>query len=194
MLCSSWTNPQMTASPHWEFRVLHNFNPSARKNRLCPALMVGELTCKTEDWTKQRRPRSQTFPQFQPPPPLYLEPHHICSNPKNGFLRSLTPDFLPRLTLGFPDNSSYGNNSLRFARPKLYFAHSNRDLPFITRRPAENGACRFSKNVIQFQFLWNKLGFVGAIFGYFLGLESWQANHGSFKLRLINTVNTFWQV
>ena len=87
MLCSSWTNPQMTASLHWELGLLHNFNPS--KNRL--ALMVGELTCKTEDWTKQRRPRSQPSPQFQPPPPLYLEsaPHLLKILKMDFFAHSL---------------------------------------------------------------------------------------------------------
>ena len=87
MLCSSWTNPQMTASLQWELGLLHNFNPS--KNRL--TLMVGELTCKTEDWTKQRRPRSQPSPQFKPPPPLYLEsaPHLLKILKMDFFAHSL---------------------------------------------------------------------------------------------------------
>ena len=177
MLCSSWTNPQMTASPHWEFRVLHNFNPSARKNRLCPALMAGELTCKTEDWTKQRRPRSQTFPQFQPPPPLYLEPQHICSNPKNGFLRSLTPDFLPSWHLDFLTTPHMGTILSDLQDRSFTLPHFNCDLPFITQRPAENG--RFSKNGIEFPSL-KQFGICWRnIFWYFLGERGWQANHGA---------------
>ena len=93
-------------------------------------------------------------------------PHSLLISSPSWHLDFLTTPHMGRSILSDLQDSSFT------------LANSTRDLPFITRRPAENGACRFQKNVIQFQLLWNKLGFVGAIFGHFLAEEGWQANHG----------------
>ena len=174
MLCSSWTNPQMTASLHWELRLLHNFNQS--KNRL--ALMVGELTCKTEDWTKQRRPRSQPSPQFKPPPPLYLEsaPHLLKILKMDFFAHSLLISSLS-WHLDFLTTPHMGTILSDLQDRSFTLPHFNCDLPFITQRPAENG--RFSKNGIEFPSL-KQFGICWRnIFWYFLGERGWQANHGA---------------
>ena len=189
MLCSSWTNPQMTASLHWELRLLHNFNPS--KNRL--TLMVGELTCKTEDWTKQRRPRSQPSPQFKPPPPLYLEsaPHLLKILKMDFFAHSLLISSLS-WHLDFLTTPHMGTILSDLQDRSFTLPHFNCDLPFITQRPAENG--RFSKNGIEFPSL-KQFGICWRnIFGISLVREDDRLTMGLLQTRLINTVNTFCQI
>ena len=158
MLCSSWTNPQMTASLQWELGLLHNFNPS--KNRL--ALMVGELTCKTEDWTKQRRPRSQPSPQFKPPPPLYLEsaPH---------LLKILKMDFFAHsLLISFPADTWISWQLLiweqfsQICKTGALLCPISTAICLLSHKGRQKTA-DFLKMELNFP-LWNNLGFVGGIF------------------------------
>ena len=203
MLCSSRHQLNNSKLAKWLFLPienleLHNFNLSAHKNRLGRTNGHRANLQNRGSWTNQhdlqRRPRSPTFPPISPPPaPTFVfgAAPRICSKPKNGFLRSLTPDFLPGWHLDFLTTPHMGTILWDWQGLGLTLHQFNQDLPFITRGPSKNSTLRFSKNGIQFPQFWNEFWFVLAIFGNFLAGERWQANHGLPQTRLINSINTF---
>ena len=145
--------PQMTASLHWEFRVLHNFNPSAHKNRLSPALMVSGLTCKTEDWTKQSRPRSLTFP------PISAAPTFVFGAAR--FAQILKMDFFAHsLLISSPADTWISWQLLiweqfsQICKTRALLCPISTAICLLSHEGRrKNGACRFSKNGIQFSSL-----------------------------------------
>ena len=145
--------PQMTASLHWEFRVLHNFNPSAHKNRLSPALMVSGITCKTEDWTKQSRPRSLTFP------PISAAPTFVFG--AAGFAQILKMDFFAHsLLISSPADTWISWQLLiweqfsQICKTRALLCPISTAICLLSHEGRrKNGACRFSKNGIQFSSL-----------------------------------------
>ena len=151
----------MTASLHWEFRLLHNFNPSAlHKNRL-QTRSNGRLdNLQNRGLNEAKICKAPKQALLSNIPANFSRPH-LCIWSRHGFAQILKMDFFAHsLLISSPADTWISWQLLiweQFSQicetRALLCPHFNRDLPFITRRPAENSACRFSKNGIQFPSL-----------------------------------------